>query len=139
MARRSIGRSSLGDAGSNGGGAAAAAPTGSWSTAWEHCEAQSTTPVLRVTVSEPQTAGTYMTKYVTYRIMTQPFGFIVRRRYSDFTWLRRVLCMRYTGMLIPSLPPKSSTSASTALVRPPAKRPRPWSPSRVVVLGLCKL
>lgn len=37
-------------------------------------------------------------------------GYIVKRRYNDFVWLREMLCQRYQGLYIPSLP---STSAFT--------------------------
>lgn len=63
--------------------------------------------VLQTTVSEPQQTGTYMSKHVTYLVRTEPYTYLVRRRYTDFAWLRDTLQKRYIGMLIPSLPPKT--------------------------------
>ena len=35
-----------------------------------------------------------------------PLGFVVRRRFSDFRWLRDVLANRYVGLFVPALPEK---------------------------------
>ena len=72
------------------------------------------TPQLDVTVSEPQTTKKMMNSYVTYSVFTKQFGYVIRRRYSDFQWLRSTLMQRYTGMLIPPLPPRGADSMSTA-------------------------
>lgn len=34
------------------------------------------------------------------------YNYVVRRRFSDFEWLRAVLVNRFTGLFIPALPPK---------------------------------
>mmetsp|Transcript_13512 Transcript_13512/g.29060 ORF Transcript_13512/g.29060 Transcript_13512/m.29060 type:complete len:470 (+) Transcript_13512:39-1448(+) len=43
---------------------------------------------------------------VTYRVSTIPTNSTVRRRYSDFDWLREVLQINYLGMLVAPLPAK---------------------------------
>jgi hypothetical protein len=57
-----------------------------------------------------------MSKYVTYLLRTEPYGYLVRRRFSDFCWLRETLQRRYVGMLIPSLPKKSVIGSSMSNV-----------------------
>ena len=54
-----------------------------------------------------------MSKHVTYLIRTEPYTYLVRRRYTDFVWLRDVLQRRYIGMLLPSLPPKTYQSTQS--------------------------
>ena len=44
--------------------------------------------------------------YITYNIVTLPFKYSVKRRYSDFEWLRQILSSIYSGNLIPSIPKK---------------------------------
>lgn len=79
--------------------------------------------VLQTTVSEPEQTGSYMSKHITYLIRTEPYTYLVRRRYTDFVWLREVLQKRYIGMLLPSLPPKtyqstgSGNSSTSGLVK----------------------
>ena len=45
--------------------------------------------------------------YVSYLITTMPFNWNVRRRFSDFEWLRQTLVNNYSYCLIPSVPKKS--------------------------------
>ena len=45
--------------------------------------------------------------YVSYLITTMPFNWNVRRRFSDFEWLRQTLVNYYSYCLIPSVPKKS--------------------------------
>ena len=45
--------------------------------------------------------------YVSYLITTLPFNWNVRRRFSDFEWLRQYLVANYSYCLIPSVPKKS--------------------------------
>ena len=45
--------------------------------------------------------------YVSYLITTLPFNWNVRRRFSDFEWLRQHLVTNYSYCLIPSIPKKS--------------------------------
>lgn len=70
-----------------------------------------------VKVSEPRTESGWlgMKKYVTYRVVvtlaststdsTQNFD--VRRRFSDFLWLRTRLVSRFGAMWVPAMPPKN--------------------------------
>ena len=61
-----------------------------------------------------------MSKHITYLVRTEPYTYLVRRRYSDFVWLRETLQKRFIGMLIPSLPPKtyqSGTGTTTSHVK----------------------
>ena len=44
---------------------------------------------------------------------TRTHGWIVRRRYSDFVWLRDVLNARFVGLFLPSLPAKDAMSGAT--------------------------
>jgi len=61
-----------------------------------------------------------MSKHVTYLVRTEPYTYLVRRRYTDFVWLRETLQKRYIGMLLPSLPPKtyqSGTQTTTSHIK----------------------
>jgi len=78
-----------------------------WQSAWEHADTNITSAKLSVAVTNPVMSGSMIRKFVTYQVRTEPFGYVVRRRYSNFEWLRTVLVSRYPGMLVPPLPPKS--------------------------------
>ncbi|GMH77840.1 hypothetical protein TrST_g12448 [Triparma strigata] len=96
-----------------------------WKEAWDDARAVVAVDiaVLQTTVSEPEQTGSYMSKHITYLIRTEPYTYLVRRRYTDFVWLRDVLQKRYIGMLLPSLPPKtyqstgSGSSSTSGLVK----------------------
>ena len=45
--------------------------------------------------------------YVSYQIITLPFNFKVRRRYSDFEWLRNILSQIYVNCILPPIPKKN--------------------------------
>lgn len=62
---------------------------------------------IRLTVSEPETRGSYLTKYTVYLVKQDPQNYKVRRRFSDFEWLQRTLMNRYIGIVVPSLPEKN--------------------------------
>ncbi|KAM3146914.1 hypothetical protein pb186bvf_001068 [Paramecium bursaria] len=47
--------------------------------------------------------------YVNYKINTQPFGWVVNRRYSDFEWLREIFLKQYPGVFIPPIANKTTT------------------------------
>ena len=51
--------------------------------------------------------GFFSRSYVTYSINTIPFNFNVRKRYSDFEWLRNILGIIYPQMVIPPMPKKN--------------------------------
>jgi PX domain len=65
---------------------------------------------LRVKVSEPQVTGggLFSKKYVVYTITTEPLGWIVKRRYSQFLKLREVLTATYLGSYLPPIPSKKA-------------------------------
>jgi hypothetical protein len=62
-----------------------------------------------VTISSPEKidGGFFSKSYITYLLKTEPFGLKVRRRYSDFEWLRSILCDHFPAYLIPPIPIKS--------------------------------
>ena len=52
--------------------------------------------------------GSFFTKaYMTFIISTSPLNFQVRRRYSDFEWLRQILQNYFSSSVIPPLPKKN--------------------------------
>jgi hypothetical protein len=68
---------------------------------------------VSVRVIEPLVERSLMSGYTSYRVlMLAPAGHPheglheARRRYSDFDLLRRTLCERYAGMVVPPLPEK---------------------------------
>ena len=61
-------------------------------------------PPLAITVSDPETKIKWGTKHLTY-LVRSPHG-EVRRRFSDFVWLRDTLCAQYVGVFVPPMPPK---------------------------------
>ena len=62
---------------------------------------------IKVTIKNPKTNEKKMSSnYVTYEVFTEPICWSVRRRYSDFTLLRHILCKYYPKMFIPPLPEK---------------------------------
>lgn len=69
-------------------------------------------------MGEPESRGSYLKKYTVFLVSStfadrwsQLQTHHVRRRYSDFVWLRAVLHARYIGLLVPSLPEKTATAA----------------------------
>lgn len=68
---------------------------------------------LDISVSDPLQEGSWLKKYTTYLLYTpHPCGFTVRRRYSDFQWLRELLKNRYPGICVPPLPAKNMNTFS---------------------------
>lgn len=51
-----------------------------------------------------------------YHVKTMPFNWIVKRKYTDFVWLRSLLIKMYPGIPVPSLPGKSMKSIDEKLV-----------------------
>lgn len=51
-------------------------------------------------------AGIFQQNYVNYEVETAVVGWLVRRRYSDFEWLRTVLAKFHPGYVLPPLPSK---------------------------------
>ena len=74
------------------------------------CNYSETTPItdttgIQIKLSSPEKVdgGIFGKSYVTYLVETDPFGFKVRKRYSDFEWLRNALSLQYVGCVIPPL------------------------------------
>ena len=64
---------------------------------------------IQITVgSFEKVEGNFFSKsYVTYLVTTAPFNWNVRRRFSDFEWLRQTLVTNFNYCLIPSIPKKT--------------------------------
>jgi len=57
------------------------------------------------TITRAELAGGYFNKHVAFVIKT-PSGAEIKRRYTDFEWLRHLLRQLYPGAFIPPIPPK---------------------------------
>ena len=64
-------------------------------------------PSIQVGFPEKVEGGFFSKSYVTYLITTIPLNLKVRRRYSDFDWLRQILTNLYAGNVIPTTPRKN--------------------------------
>ena len=62
--------------------------------------------IIIVGSPEKVEGGIFSKSYVSYLITTQPLNWNVRRRFSDFEWLRQTLINHYNYCLIPSVPKK---------------------------------
>lgn len=78
-----------------------------WMEYFSRIDREISTPKVVIVVSHPEQQGSLLSKYVTYMVHTDPLGFNVRRRFSDFEWLRTTLSARYVGLFLPPLPPKT--------------------------------
>ena len=63
---------------------------------------------VKVTVAKPVTVegGMFGKSYIKYEVTTQPFGWTVERRYSDFDALRKLIQKYYPSFYVPPLPQK---------------------------------
>ena len=63
---------------------------------------------LKITVKNPKEkeGGVFGKNYVLYEVHTEPFGWNVERRYSDFDWLRKLLQKFFPSFNVPPLPNK---------------------------------
>jgi sorting nexin-7/30/sorting nexin-8 len=63
---------------------------------------------ISVIIRDPKTNEKkfYETSYVTYEIVTSPLNYLVRRRFSDFDWLRNILQKFFPRIFLPPLPNK---------------------------------
>ena len=63
---------------------------------------------IKVTIKDPKTNEKSLLSqgYTNYEVFTEPSCWSVRRRYSDFTLLRNLLCKFYPRYFIPPLPEK---------------------------------
>ena len=64
---------------------------------------------VNIQITEPEKIdGGFFTKaYITYLIKTFPLNLSVRRRYSDFEWLRQILLTFFSSSIIPPIPKKN--------------------------------
>ena len=58
---------------------------------------------IKLSAPEKVDGGIFGKSYITYLVETIPLGFRVRKRYSDFEWLRNMLTLQYVGSVIPPL------------------------------------
>ena len=64
--------------------------------------------VIEVIVKNPKIIETSFisSNYVNYEVITSTMNWTVQRRYSDFIWLRNILCKLFMGQVVPPLPNK---------------------------------
>jgi sorting nexin-7/30/sorting nexin-8 len=64
---------------------------------------------ITVNIQNPKTSSSssyFSSTYVNYEVETVEVSWLVNRRYSEFEWLRKVLCKFFPSKLIPPLPNK---------------------------------
>ena len=61
---------------------------------------------IEMSLGEKVTGKIFSKAYMTFLITTSPLNLNVKRRYSDFEWLRQVLQNLYTSNIIPPIPKK---------------------------------
>ncbi|CAD8049610.1 unnamed protein product [Paramecium sonneborni] len=64
----------------------------------------------KILTYKKESAGFFSSSYIVFQIETQPNGWIVFRRYSDFEWLRESLQKFYPAFIIPPIHKKRSRS-----------------------------
>jgi len=64
-------------------------------------------PIIQVGFPEKVDGGFFSKSYVTYLVTTNPLNLKVRRRYSDFEWLRQIMQNLYVWNVIPTTPRKN--------------------------------
>lgn len=64
-------------------------------------------PIIQVGFPEKVDGGFFSKSYITYLVSTNPLNIKVRRRYSDFDWLRQMMSNLYVWNAIPSTPRKN--------------------------------
>ena len=62
---------------------------------------------IEMTMGEKVPGTLFSKAYMTYIITTSPLNLKVRRRYSDFEWLRQILLNFYSSSVIPPIPKKN--------------------------------
>jgi hypothetical protein len=69
----------------------------------------STKKNIQITVGFPEKneGGMLSKSFISYLVNTQPFNYEVRKRYSDFVWLRSTLKKIYINCVIPPIPKKN--------------------------------
>ena len=63
---------------------------------------------IKITICNPKEVegGVFGKNYILYEVLTDPFGWVVGRRYSDFDWLRKLIEKHFPYYYIPPLPNK---------------------------------
>ena len=81
---------------------------------------------VSITISKPEKKkGGFLSKdYMTYLISTLPVSYKVRRRYSDFGWLRAALQNHFPANLIPPIPKRNRFGADPFAEQFVSKRSR---------------
>lgn len=71
----------------------------------------STTENLEILITDHEIVqtGLLSSNYVAYFIVTKPLGWCVKRRFSDFIWLREILGKMFPSFCLPPQPPKKAT------------------------------
>lgn len=64
-------------------------------------------PSISLSLPEKIEGGLFTKSYVTYLVEAIPLGTKVRKRYSDFEWLRQMMGNIYLGSVIPPIPKKN--------------------------------
>ena len=62
--------------------------------------------VIKVQNPKEMEGGVFGKNYVLYEVVTDPFGWTVLRRYSDFDWLRKLISKHFPSFYVPPLPNK---------------------------------
>ena len=62
---------------------------------------------ISVGFPEKKEGGMFNKSFTSYLVTTQPFNYQVRKRYSDFHWLRSILKKLYINCVIPPIPKKN--------------------------------
>ena len=58
---------------------------------------------IRIIFPEKIDPGIFSKPYMSYTVQTNPGGYLVKKRYSDFEWLHNILSSRYINCIIPPL------------------------------------
>ncbi|CAD8134025.1 unnamed protein product [Paramecium octaurelia] len=69
---------------------------------------------VKILTYKKESAGFFSSSYIVFQIETQPQGWIVFRRYSDFEWLRDSLQKFYPAFVVPPIHKKRSRSFEDA-------------------------
>ena len=61
--------------------------------------------LIKVKLSSPKKidGGIFSKSFISYEVSTEPLGYKTNKRYSDFTWLRKMLTMLYSNCIIPPM------------------------------------
>ena len=85
-----------------------------WETAWinaaKKLKKEGIKTKEKIIIEKPTLEGSGLSTYIVYNVVcgTDDTASNVRRRYTDFVWLRSELNANYPGLLLPALPPKIS-------------------------------